>query len=331
MRRNFPTEPMNEFELIADLFAPLATTPGAFGLKDDAAVFRAPEGFETVITKDVMIEGVHYLSGTNPARVAQKLLRVNLSDLAAMGAEPQSYLLGCQFREDVSQNWLHEFAQGLTEDQTTFGISLLGGDTTKTPGPNAFSLTAIGALPQGTAIRRSGVQPGDEIWVSGTIGDGAMGLMMAKGEYTPKDASDAPFLKDCLELPTPRIGLGQRLRGIASAAIDVSDGLIADLGHLARASGVGLTLAADAVPLSDPCRRALAEGASDLATLLTGGDDYELAFSAPAGSRDGLLSAADDAHVAITLVGLASDGEGTVRVLNEGQPMAVSQSGYRHF
>ncbi len=322
---------MNEFDLIADLFAPLATAQGAFGLLDDAAVFSAPEGCETVITKDVMIEGVHFLNKTSADRVARKLLRVNLSDLAAMGATPKGYLLGCQFPGEVSDDWLRSFAAGLAEDQASFGISLLGGDTTRTPGPMAFSLTAIGSVPKGHAILRSGAKPGDEVWVSGTIGDGALGLKVALGTYAPKNARDAQWLLERLELPAPRLALGQTLRGIASAMIDVSDGLAADVGHIAKASGVAITLDAETVPLSEAATAALNEGQSDLVALLSGGDDYELAFTAPASARTAIDTAAGEAGVAVTCVGRVLEGKGGVAVLREGQPLELPRAGYRHF
>jgi len=323
---------MGEFELIDELFAPLATHPGALGLTDDASVFSIPEGFEAVVTKDVMVEGVHFLEGTDPARVAQKLLRVNLSDLAAMGADPMGYWLGVQLRKAGAREWLSAFVEGLGRDQREFGISLMGGDTVSTPGPIALSLTAMGAVPSGAALRRSGAKVGDKIFVTGTIGDGVLGLRAAKGEMPDLDGADREYLVRRLERPTPRLDLGRALRGLASAAIDISDGLAADAGHVAGASNACLTIDAEAVPLSDAARRMLAKDLTTLEELLSGGDDYELLFTAPAAQAGEVAKLAAD--VPVTAIGEVTAGEG-VQVTRNGAPLSFPSGraggGFSHF
>lgn len=319
---------MGEFELIHELFAPLATDPGALGLTDDASVFSLPEGTQAVITKDVMVEGVHFLPGANPARVAQKLLRVNLSDLAAMGADPMGYWLGVQLRKEGAREWLTSFVGGLETEQALFGISLMGGDTVSTPGPIALSLTAMGTVPHGMALKRSGARPGDKIYVSGTIGDGVLGLRAAKGELPHLDDADREYLLSRLDCPRPRLALGRVLREVATAAIDISDGLAADGGHVGAASKVCLTIDAEAVPLSGVARRTLDKGLTSLEELLSGGDDYELLFTVPAGRAEEAAHLAVD--VPVTAIGEVTTGEG-VKIIRDGAALSFKNTGYQHF
>ncbi len=320
---------MGEFELIADLFAPLASHKGALGLTDDAAVLNIPEGLEAVITKDVMVAGVHFFEDADPALVAQKLLRVNLSDLAAMGAEPVGYWLGCQVPPKDARLWLTPFVEGLRVDQDAFGLSLMGGDTVATPGPIALSLTALGTVPRGQAVTRSGAKSGDRLFVSGTIGDGRLGLMVAGGEVGPLSEEDQAYLRGRLERPEPRLGLGKAVRGLATSMIDISDGLVADAGHMADASAVKLLIDADKVPLSRPARAALSDDQVVLADLLTGGDDYELLFTAPSSAADQVLAFADGCPV--SEIGLVSEGTPGVAVLKDGAEMAFDAAGFTHF
>ncbi len=315
---------MDEFELIADLFAPLATGPGALGLTDDASLIQIPQSQEAVVTTDTLVEGVHFPAGTDPRKVAQKLLRVNLSDLAAMGAAPLGYWLGVQVTKDGARDWLAKFVEGLRADQTVLGITLMGGDTVTTPGPVALSLTAMGTVPTGGALLRSGAKPGDRIFVSGTIGDGALGLKAARGECEALDAGAKAYLIDRLECPTPRLSLGQSLRGHASAAIDVSDGLVADAWHIAGASNARLVIDADRVPFSPQARAALEGGGATLEELLTGGDDYELLFTMPPGA-----AVPQGGDVAVTEVGEVAEGEG-VRVMKGGKELQLARRGFTH-
>jgi thiamine-monophosphate kinase len=311
-----------EFSLIARHFRPLAG-PGALDLRDDAALLAPPPGRELVLTVDAMVGGVHFLPDDPPDLIGRKLLRVNLSDLAAKGAVPIGYLMTVAAPKDTPDSWFAGFAAGLAQDQALYDVTLLGGDTTSTPGPIALSLTIIGHVAAGTAIRRSGARPGDEIWVTGTIGDGALGLQVALGRL----ADSSGFLLDRYRLPRPRIGLS--LAGIASAGMDVSDGLVQDLGHICAASGVGAEIRAEAVPLSDAARAA---GPAWLETCLTGGDDYELLLGVPPDRSDALLAAASAAGIAVTRIGQFSPGPpGVVVRQADGTPLTLARGGWSHF
>ncbi|MBV8574051.1 MAG: thiamine-phosphate kinase, partial [Acetobacteraceae bacterium] len=232
-----------EFALIARHFRPLAG-PAALGLEDDAAILIPPPGQELVLSADAMVAGVHFLPDDPPDLVARKLLRVNLSDLAAKGATPLGYLLTVSAQRGTPDSWFMEFAAGLAQDQAEFGIALLGGDTTSTPGPVSLSLTILGHVAPGTAVHRAGARPGDGIWVTGTIGDGALGLAVAQGRV----ADPSGFLLARYRLPQPRLGFV--IGGTASAGLDISDGLVQDLGHLCRAGSVAAEIEAALVPLS---------------------------------------------------------------------------------
>jgi thiamine-monophosphate kinase len=311
-----------EFSLIARHFRPLAG-PGALDLRDDAALLAPPPGRELVLTVDAMVGGVHFLPDDPPDLVGRKLLRVNLSDLAAKGAAPIGYLMTVAAPKDTPESWFAGFAAGLAQDQAVYGVTLLGGDTTSTPGPIGLSLTIIGHVAAGTAIRRSGASPGDDIWVTGTIGDGALGLQVALGRL----ADSSGVLLDRYRLPRPRVGLP--LAGIASAGMDVSDGLVQDLGHICAASGVRAELRADAVPLSEAARAA---GPAWLETCLTGGDDYELLLGVPPDRSDALLAAASAAGIAVTRIGQFSSGPPEVVVRQaDGTPLTLAKGGWSHF
>nr|WP_294507247.1 thiamine-phosphate kinase [uncultured Rhodopila sp.] len=311
-----------EFSLIARHFLPLAG-PGALRLADDAAILTPPPGQELVLSADAMVAGVHFLPDDPPETVGRKLLRVNLSDLAAKGAVPIGYLMTVSTPGATPDAWFAGFAAGLALDQAAFGVTLVGGDTTSTPGPISLSLTIIGHVAPGTAVLRSGAQPGDEIWVTGTIGDGALGLQAALGKL----ADAGGYLLDRYRLPQPRVGLA--LAGIASAAMDVSDGLVQDLGHLCRGGNVAAEIEAAKVPLSDAARAA---GPEWLETCLTGGDDYELLLAVPAPRRAALVAEATRAGIAVTRIGrfLAGPPDVTVRQAN-GAPMELTKHGWSHF
>lgn len=310
-----------EFSLIARHFRPLAG-PGSLDLLDDGALLTPPPGRQLVLTADAMVAGVHFLPDDPAATVGAKLLRVNLSDLAAMGATPLAYLMTVSAPRDTSDAWFAAFADGLAQDQARFGIVLLGGDTTATPGPLTLTLTAIGHVAPGSALRRAGAVAGDEIWVTGTIGDGALGLLALQGKVADVDG----WLAGRYRLPQPRLGLA--LHGVASACMDVSDGLVQDLGHLCRAAGLGAVIEADRVPRSPA---ALAVGQAWLATCLTGGDDYELLMAVPPG-RAGLLdAAAAAAGYAVTRIGRFEAGS-QVRVLDaSGAAIRLDRAGWSHF
>lgn len=321
-----------EFDLIARYFAPLAAkAPLAFGLTDDAAVLRATAGHDLVLTTDTIVSGVHFLLDDPPKTVGQKLLRVNLSDLAAKGAKPRAYLLNCSFPRDIKEEWIAAFAEGLAADQSEFGIVLVGGDTTSTPGPLSLSVTAIGELPRGSMIRRKGARPGDGVWVSGNIGDAGLGLRVLKGEdLSLSNAFAAPCIAH-FRVPTPRTTLGLKLRGLAHACLDVSDGLVADLGHMCAASNVGAEIHGDGVPLSAAARRALGAGKVALGELLTAGDDYELIFAIGAQDEMKLARIAEATGVKTTKIGRITRDRGVVVRDPQGQPIDFARAGYQHF
>ncbi len=299
-------------------------------MRDDAAVIAPSAGAEFVITTDTIVAGVHYVGDEAPGLVAAKLLRVNLSDLAAMGARPRAYTLNIALPESIDETWLAAFAGGLADDQARFGITLIGGDSVSTPGPAVFTLTAIGEVASGRALRRAGARPDEIVFVSGTVGDGALGLRAARGTLAGLDQKAAAALIERYRLPRPRLELGQRLAGLAHAAADISDGLVADLGHIVAASGVAATIEADAVPLSSAARAAIGAQPELRETVLTGGDDYELIFCAPETAADAIQAVAKEIDLPLTAIGKIAEGAG-VRVLDAGgTPMTLTQSGYSH-
>lgn len=321
-----------EFSLIRDVFGPLARhAPGALALSDDAALIEAPAGQTQVVTADAMVAGVHFATSDPPDLVARKLLRVNLSDLAAMGAAPAAYTLVAAISPEIRGDWIDRFAQGLAVDQAEFGISLIGGDTVATPGPPTFCVTAIGWVPDGNALRRNGASPGDRVFVSGTIGDGALGLGLASGELVAPTPEDREALIGRLRLPSPRVSLGRRLHGKASAAIDISDGLVADLGHLCRASGVGANVFIDRIPLSGAAQSLVAGQPALIETVITGGDDYELLFAVPASQTGDVAELARELDMVLTDIGEITAQTDVVVRDSEGVSMALSSPGFQHF
>lgn len=315
-------ERVREFALIARHFRPLAGE-GALALADDAALLPLLADRQFVISADALIEGVHFLADDPPDLVARKLLRVNLSDLAGMAATPYGYLLTLAVPKATPDAWFTAFAAGLASDQARFGMSLLGGDTTSTPGPIALSLTILGTIAPGCALRRAGARAGDGVFVSGTIGDAALGLAARRGTLADPDG----FLTRRYLLPEPRLGV--KLAGIAHAGADVSDGLVQDLGHLCQAGGVSATIEAEAVPRSAAARAA---GPEFLATCLTGGDDYELILAVPPERTDDLHAAGRQAGIPFTRIGTFIPGAPDVRVLGaDGREMALGAGGWSHF
>ncbi len=311
-----------EFALIDRYFRPLAG-PGSLQLRDDAALLTPPAGRDLVLTVDAMVAGVHFLTDDPPDLVGRKLLRVNLSDLAAKGATPLGYLLTVSTPRDTPEAWFAGFTAGLAADQTEFGVTLLGGDTTSTPGPISLSLTIIGHVAPGCAVHRFGARDGDGVWVTGTIGDGALGLLAATGRLA--DASG--YLAGRYRLPRPRMGLA--IGGVASASMDVSDGLVQDLGHLCRAGLLGAVIEVGLVPMSDAARAA---GPAWLETCLTGGDDYELLMAVAPAREAALRAAAAAIGVAVTRIGVFRAGDPAVTVIGaDGGVMDIATGGWSHF
>src|SRR6266404_1301664 len=324
------SEGLGEFGRIRRFFAPLAG-PGGLDLRDDAALLDCAPGHQLVVTVDAIVAGVHYLPDDPPDLVARKLLRVNLSDLAAMGARPRHYLLTTALPAALDDDWLARFAEGLAEDQRRYGIDLIGGDSVATEGPAVLSLTAIGEVTAGAEIRRSGASPGDRVWVSGTIGDAFLGLAVLRGGYPELATEERTVLISRFQLPEPRVGLGPRLAGIAHAMLDVSDGLVADLGHICEASEVGANIALAELPLS-PAARQIAAGTPDLLLqLATAGDDYELLFTAPPEASETILRLSAELRLPLTAIGTIEPGAAVRLVDAEGKVVPVAAAGYRHF
>jgi thiamine-monophosphate kinase len=328
----------SEFELIARYFAPLSRAfPGAYELLDDAAVISPASQNELVVKTDTIVGGVDVLPDAPADLVARKGLRVNLSDLAAKGAVPRAYLLDLLLPDTVDEAWIPAFAGGLARDQAECGVHLIGGDMSSTSGPIAIAVSVFGETPIGRIVRRGGAQPDDTVFVTGTIGDAALGLSVVRAAALPAlDAASAAFLVDRYQLPQPRVALGPQLIGIATAGIDVSDGLVADLRHICAVSHLSAVVKARSVPLSPAARVAIAGDPQRLATALTGNDDYEILFTAPpaAGARIGELSRSSG--VPITPIGrmtIPSEvNHPRVVVLDDlGQPLSFAFEGWTHF
>jgi thiamine-monophosphate kinase len=320
-----------EFALIAELFAPLATARNAFGLKDDAATLPMRAGQEIVVTTDTLVAGVHFLESDPPDTIARKALRVNLSDLAAKGAKPFGYLLALSLPSAIDMKWLRTFAGGLARDQAHFTVSLLGGDTTATPGPLSITITAFGHVPKGTMLHRDGAKPGDMVFVSGTIGDAGGGLAVQRGDSTKWSRSICDHLLHRYRVPEPRTTLGPLLRGIATAALDVSDGLLADLGHIAGTSGVRIVVDSLAIPRAAALRAFWGESDDAILRAATSGDDYEIAFTIPPTREKKVMAAVARSGVPVSRIGHVERGQGVVLRDPAGKPIPASAKGWTHF
>jgi thiamine-monophosphate kinase len=317
-----------EFDLIASFFAPLARgDERGLNLLDDGAVLPQRDGRDTIVSTDTFVSGVHFFVNESPAIIARRLLRVNLSDIAAMAAEPVGYFLNLSLSAEIDDSWIKEFAAGLSAEQEEFGISLWGGDTTRTPGNLTLSVTLLGELPSGAAVRRSTARDGDRVFVSGTIGDAGLGLSRLADGVDQDDKLVRRY-----QLPDPRVDLGIALRDIVSAMADVSDGLISDLGHICNSSEKSATITAEDIPLSAGARSELEAGNIDLGGLLTSGDDYELVFTVPPSRLDQVLESAACSGTTITKIGVMGNDTSGVRLLaKDGTEVSLQGSGYRHF
>ncbi len=324
-------ESADEFETIARLFRPLAEHEAALSLMDDAACLSPASGHDLVMTMDTIVEGVHFLPDDPLDLVARKLLRVNLSDLAAKGAVPFGYLLSTAWRESSGWSEREAFSAGLREDQSRYGLTLLGGDTVVTPGPYVFSATLIGMVRSGRMVRRSGARPGDLVLVTDTIGDGYLGLKVAQQTLSLEPEREAALL-DRYRIPEPRCDFIEPLQAHANAAVDVSDGLLADLAHICKASAVGMDIDLFRMPMSravlswfenrvDPVDAAL--------MLATGGDDYQVAFTAHPGALSALEAEAKDRHLRLTVLGEVTEAEG-LQVRYGETHLTPSRLGWRH-
>ncbi len=325
-----------EDDLIETTFAPLASGfPGALGLKDDCAVLRPAPGEDLVLTTDAVASGVHFFEDDDPADIAWKALAVNVSDLAAKGARPIAYLLSLSFPERPANLWLEGFARGLGEAQAAFGIELAGGDTDRRPGPLSATITAIGGVPKGRMVRRATARAGDLLFVSGTIGDSALGLMLRQ------DAGQAATLglqdDDVRALlgrylrPAPRLGLAVPLLSFAKAAMDISDGLLKDCGRMARASGLRAELDGRLVPFSEALQRVLALQPDYFGRAVAGGDDYEVLAAVGPEDADAFRAFSKGSGVEVTQIGKLGEGAGISIVGLDGKVFVPQVTGWDHF
>ena len=314
---------LGEFDLIAKYFSrPARRSP--LGVGDDCALLAPAAGMQLAVSSDLLVEGRHFLSTVAPERLGHKALAVNLSDLAACGAQPLAFTLALSMPR-VDEAFLDGFARGLYALADAHGIELVGGDTTA--GPLAICITVFGEVPAGQALLRSGARAGDDLWASGTLGDARLALEMFRG--TVAVTPDFERLRLAMECPQPRVALGVALRGVATSAIDLSDGLVGDLGHLRERSKVGAVVDVDALPRS--AALAAQPRARQLECLVSGGDDYELLFTAPPARRDVVHAAGAATGVAVTRIGRIVDEPGLRLVDGRGEPVAGPFAAFDHF
>lgn len=325
-----------EEALIADFWAPLAAGYArAYGLKDDCATIAVAPGEELVVTTDALIEGVHFFAGDDPGAIAWKALAVNVSDLIAKGANPVAYVMNVALPA-FDRGWLHGFADGLGQAQQAFGCQLAGGDTDRTPGPLTVAITAFGTCPAGQMVRRSTARAGDCIYVTGTIGDAALGLRLRRDPGLAArcglDAEAVRYLEGRFSRPHPSVAIVPALRAAASAAIDVSDGLMKDIDRLCRVAGGGGRIDAAAVPLSAPARVVVAAGETRLEELFAGGEDYEVLATVPPAASVEFERLAEVAGVPVACIGAVTDeGNGATAIGSDGAALALSKLGWDHF
>ncbi len=314
-----------EFDLIARHFTRPAPA-AVLGVGDDCALVRVSADHDLAVSTDTLVEGVHFLPDVDPERLGYKALAVNLSDLAAMGAAPRWFTLALTM-PSIDDDWLSAFSRGLFVLADSAGIELIGGDTTR--GPLSITLTVMGEVPHGLALRRDAAVAGDEIWVSGMLGDAALGLAVRQQRLVVPDAIGADCISR-LELPSPRLKLGLLLRGIAHACVDLSDGLLADLGHICDRSGLAANIRVEDVPLS-PALLSLEDIAQRREFSLAGGDDYELCFTAPRSEHANIRNLSVDAGVMLSCIGVMQPGTGVQVVDASGQSIELPCPGFDHF
>lgn len=325
-----------EDAIIQRYFAPLAAgAPGALSLKDDCALLTPEPGSEYVLKTDPIAAGIHFLVDDAPEDIAWKALAVNVSDLAAKAATPVAYLMALSFPTAPTGHWLSRFAAGLAVAQARFGCHLIGGDTDRRPGPLTVSISIIGSVPQGRMVRRATAQAGDAVFVSGTIGDAALGLAARKTPTLASSwaltAAEAEHLRIRYVRPEPRLAIGPALRACASAAMDISDGLAKDLARLCAASNCAGRVRVTDIPLSPAAARALAADPGLVDRIVAGGDDYEILAAVPAGNAQAFQSFAYETGVPLTQIGVLSKGSGLVIEGQSGRPLSLARRGWDHF
>ena len=316
--------PLGEFEVIAKYFSRDAKR-AALGVGDDCALLHVATSMQLAVSTDMLVEGRHFLSTVAPANLGHKALAVNLSDLAACGAQPLAFTLALALPR-VDEQFLDGFSEGLWALADRHDCELVGGDTTQ--GPLNICITVIGQVPRGQALLRSGARAGDDLYVSGLLGDARLALEVFRG-HTELAASDLCRVRQAMERPEPRVALGMALRGVATSAIDVSDGLLGDLSHILARSGVGAELRVDAVPRS-PDVDALPQNLQH-EYLLAGGDDYELLFTAPPAHREQVLAASAAVHLPVTCIGRIQAAHGIRLLDRQGHRLADTFKSFDHF
>ncbi|TCT03481.1 thiamine-phosphate kinase [Aquabacter spiritensis] len=324
-----------EDRFIARFLRPLAAHPAALGLRDDAALIAPPAGTDLVVTKDALVAGVHFFADDPPGAIAQKALRVNLSDLAAKGAVPFGAFLALALPREADEAWLEAFFDGLGADVAAYGCPILGGDTVRTPGPLTLSVTALGTVPRGEFVPRTGARPGQAIIVSGTIGDAALGLKLRQEPgrfgFLSLIETQRGHLSDRYLHPQPRLALAPLLRSYAAAAMDVSDGLVGDVAKLLVASGCGGWITSSDVPLSAAAAAAVAAEPDLLRTALTGGDDYEIAAVLPVAALPAFAEEALALGIPVCVIGETCVGRGLDVLDAAGDPLQFGVGSYSHF
>lgn len=323
-----------EDTFIARFLRPLATSPAALGLKDDTALLPTPAAADLVLTKDALVAGVHFFPDDPPASIARKALGVNLSDLAAKGAAPLGALLALVLPPDIDEDWMEAFTSGLGEDAERYGCPLLGGDTVKTPGPLTICVTAIGAVPKGRFVPRTGAAPGQAILVSGTIGDAALGLRLRlepdRAGFAGLPLAHREYLRHRYLVPNPRLALAETLRTHAACAMDISDGLVGDIAKMLAASGCGGWIESAAVPISNAAAAAIEAEPALLATALTGGDDYEIACTVPLEQAEAAVALAALCGVPLHPIGETRAMSGLEVIGADGAPLRFERTSYSH-
>lgn len=325
-----------EAAFIQKFFSPLTRdVDGAFGLHDDAAAIKVPHGHEVVTTVDAVRAGVHFFEDDKPADIAWSAIAVNVSDLVAKGAEPLHYVMALSLPDKPDPVWMTEFCSGLGAAQSAFRITLIGGDTDVAAGPLSVTITALGSVASGAFVRRAGAKPGDKIYVTGTIGDAGVGLQVRRN---PQQAdawtlteTAADFLQNRSLRPRPHVRAVPLLRSYATAAIDLSDGLVKDAHALARASGCAMTIECASLPVSQPARDVVASGGVDARALLTEGGDYEILLTVPEPQCAAFEAAAVESGVPVTQIGAIAEGSETAFIGADGAPLVFDRYGYDHF
>ncbi len=314
-----------EFDLISTYFSPLAG-PEGLGLIDDAACFSTSSSEDIIVTKDMLVEDVHFRGQDLAKMIGYKALAVNISDCIAKGAKPYLYWLGLALPNNTGEDWIREFSAGLNGAQATFDCKLAGGDTTAITGPKVISITLMGKVPKGQMIKRSSAMVGDDVYVTGTLGDAALGLWCLKNDRPQASGLIAAYQK-----PSPPVAFGQAIRGLANSSADVSDGLIADVGHIAKASGVGAVLHQNYLPVSADAYQLLETHPSLWPKVWTGGDDYQTVFTAPSGLQNEFSRLAEGLETRVSLIGEVTAGQGIQLLDQDGQTVQVTSGGYAHF